>query len=117
MQAWLRSLHEQGIPTGEIMKAALGRAKEYAARNPTTSRSNILILNMNHHSRTIFNLNRVFYHREFEMSIWPYALRYGIWVFDHGTVDHTRCDGGWVNWSMCGWFDKVDGFVTFRDAP
>lgn len=99
------------------MKAGLARAKNYAARNPMTSRGNILILNMDHHSRTIFNLNNVLYHREFEMSVSPYVLRYGIWVFDHGTVDHTRCDGGWINRSMSGCFDKVDGYVTFKDAP
>jgi hypothetical protein len=51
------------------------------------------------------------------MSVSPYVLRYGIWVFDHGTVDHTRCDGGWINRSMSGCFDKVDGYVTFKDAP
>jgi hypothetical protein len=115
MQDYLLSLYDNGTPTGEIMKAALDRAKDFAARNPATSTGNILILNMDHHDRTIIEVNELFYHREFKLTKWPFVLKYGIWVFDKGFVDHRRCDGGWQNWSMMGHFDKDGQRVTFFD--
>jgi hypothetical protein len=95
------------------MKKAIGRAVNYAARNPLLSLGKILVLNMDHYDRTILKLNRVLYHHVFKKSVWPFVLRYGMWVFDYGKVDRTRCDGGWVNWSMYGHHKKDGGYVTF----
>ena len=113
MEEYLLGLHQQGTPTGEIMKAALNRACDLASRYSVTAKGNVLILNMDHYSRTKLELNKVLYHRQFRMQVWPFVLNYGIWVFDFGTVDHTACDGGWVNWSMMGHHDKNGGFVKF----
>lgn len=116
MERYLLRLFEGGTPPDEIMKSAMRRVDGTTRLNPLTSKCNILILNLDHLARTTMLLNEVCYQRNFELEMWPWVLRYGIWVFKDGDVDHTACDGGWVNWSMCGRFERSgdgNGIVRF----
>jgi hypothetical protein len=63
------------------MKKAIGRAVNYAARNPLLSLGKILVLNMDHYDRTILKLNRVLYHHVFKKSVWPPQERWRICHF------------------------------------
>jgi hypothetical protein len=34
---------------------------------------------------------------------------FGIWVFQHGVLDHCGSDGGWINWGFTGGTRTGDG--------
>ncbi|KAK5452826.1 hypothetical protein LTS15_006974, partial [Exophiala xenobiotica] len=115
MKAMLLNLHRQGTPPADVMRAALDKViilkDTYGA-----SDCNILILNLNQLSQTQLNLHGLRYHGEFRLQVWPVVLRYGIWIFGTGTVDHTAAEGGWNNWSMAGRFQRSgrnNGYVVF----
>lgn len=111
-------LFQNGTPPDEIMKSAMTRVRATMDNNPELSTCNVLILNLDHLGKTKMSLNEIRYHREFELAMWPWTLRYGIWVFRDGEVDHSGCDGGWVNWSMSGRYERSGGpgepIVNFR---
>jgi hypothetical protein len=98
------------------MKRTIEYVADLASKHPETKDGNILILNHDHVDRTIMKLNRTIYTRQYKLEVFPFTLRYCLWVFDYGTVDHTACQGGWTNWSMYGRFERSGndrGFVTF----
>lgn len=116
METYLLGLYERGTPPADIMKRALDRVVGFASQHVATEKGNILILNLDQRDQTILHLHQVLYSDEFSLEKWPFILRFGLWVFDYGTVNHTACQGGWNNWSMFGHYErsgKDNAFVTF----
>lgn len=57
---------------------------------------------MKQRDRTVIKLDGEVFHHARSITRFGYNLHYGVWIFKSGTVDHTGCDGGWVNWGMTG---------------
>lgn len=41
------------------------------------------------------------------------GIVYGIWVFESGWFRNNG-DGGYINWAFVGWFNRDEGYVSFR---
>jgi uncharacterized protein YciU (UPF0263 family) len=117
MEKWLVELFYNGMPTGDIMKKAIDRTRELANKSEDLRHCNILILNLSkeQRGRTDLKLDGIRWQKDFKLKIFPVILKYGCWIFESGIVDHSNAEGGWVNWSMSGNFNRSGngGYVTF----
>ncbi|ALC81242.1 hypothetical protein [Bacillus gobiensis] len=65
----------------------------------------------------VFNLNQEYDYQFNDVQFYGSAvydgITYGIWVFKDGSFDN-KGDGGWINWTFRGWFDRTDNHVDFH---
>ncbi|KND86282.1 hypothetical protein TOPH_09088 [Tolypocladium ophioglossoides CBS 100239] len=87
-----------------IMRSALNQFQELSARH--YGNYNVFILNARQLNDTSLSFNDIKFEESWLHREGPFVLEYRLFIFKDGTADHTRCEGGWVNWGMSGRFRR-----------
>ncbi|KAI3527847.1 hypothetical protein CABS02_15271 [Colletotrichum abscissum] len=62
----------------------------------------ILILSLSQSQRCQPQLNDIVFYANFKWAQGIDAHDFGVWIFRSGEIDHTKEDGGWINWGFTG---------------
>lgn len=92
-----------GKERGDMAKEAAPIAFDVAGK-----RYNVMLFNLNQNYT-----DRLHGVKLFARVDWDSTIHYGLWIFDDGEFTNGG-DGGWINWSFHGWFDRDGGHVKFR---
>jgi hypothetical protein len=87
---------------GEMVYDMLNTIKQRLQDKGVEDQFYILILSLTQSQSCQPHLQGVSEYTSFHWKQGLDAHTFGVWVFKSGWIDHTREDGGWINWAFTG---------------